>query len=725
MNKVWTLIIIFNCFASTVKAEVLKIPLHKLAPVESVDLKCVAAEYSLTVAIPERWKVEKAIMNFSYMNSSGLLAGKSRLVIKLNGFPLKQVSLNPDVTEGKVELSLPVLLLEPGYNNVSFHVSQHYSLECENPCAEDLWTTLKLNEGAIQIEYTLKPVPLKLSTITNFLFDPKALPQGKVHIVTKDLSSEIATLASIVASGIARRFDYKKVTFTISQEIKPGQDNILVGSEVFVKEFLEQKNIKIKKIIGPFLKIMSLPVQKEGPAKNIENDPFHALIMVSGLDLDHVKLAAETMAIMSLPYPDTDELVAIEFTVPDISLYGGRLVLSSDKKYSFKTLNFGSPTFKGINPSPKDITFRLPADFLIKQNQYAKLNLHYSYGAAMRSDSVLNILLNNKHISAIHLDSSKGALIEGYNITLPTHLFQAGTNIIRFVPVLSPSVSKNCEFIQTKNLFLTIFGNSSLYFPPMPHFVKLPKIELFFLNGFPFTRWPDGHEAVIYITKPDPDTIAAALNLVGLMTQKNGYPLLGLKISLEKPLNWDQEIIVIGEISTIPEDLKKVTPLKLTRQSLVPYPVVRSWKGEVALAFSKQISGIGSVRGYMMEFQSPYKEGRTILLLTALSTKKLLLFSEVLLEPAIQARSKGDVVMVDLTPPTYQVTALDIGKKFFTGKSGKVSKLDFYLQTYPYLYQTLLGLLVLLLALSSFYFLQRRSRKRRVQDAETVDDEDS
>lgn len=127
----------------------------------------------------------------------------------------------------------------------------------------------------------------------------------------------------------------------------------------------------------------------------------------------------------------------------------------------------------------------------------------------------------------------------------------------------------------------------------------------------------------------------------------------------------------------------------------------------------------------MMEFQSPYKKGRTILLLTAISTKKLLLFSEALLEPAIQARSKGDVVMVDLTPPTYQVTALDIGKKFFTGKSGKVSKLDFYLQTYPYLYQTLLGLLVLLLALSSFYFLQRRSRKRRVQDAETVDDEDS
>jgi len=49
---------------------------------------------------------------------------------------------------------------------------------------------------------------------------------------------------------------------------------------------------------------------------------------------------------------------------------------------------------------------------------------------------------------------------------------------------------KLCDAVRTDGLFATIYENSTLVFPNMPHFVELPKIELFGLNGFPFTRWP-------------------------------------------------------------------------------------------------------------------------------------------------------------------------------------------------------------------------------------------
>lgn len=800
MKKILMGILILSCFTSTVKAEVLKIPLHKISPIGTVDLKCVTAEYSITIPIPERWEVKKASISFKYVNSSGLLAGKSRMVIKLNKFPLAQIKLNPLATEGAVDMPIPALLLKPGYNELIFSVSQHYTMECENPCAEDLWTTLKLDEGFLEIEYDPKPVPLKLSTISNFLFDPKTFPYGEVNIVIENFSSEAVTVASIAASGIARRFDYKKVLFTVSEDIKPGYDNILVGRKEFVKKFLGQRDVEIdtEKIIGPYLKIMHMPAEEikkdeeetdiymrakgnvvnvrekplltadvvvtlkqgdkieklkqegdwiyadtgkgakgwihnnlleeveivEEEKDTIEKDPTHVLVVVSGVDFDHVKLAAETMSIMSLPYPDTSELIAMEFTVPDIALYGGRLVLTPDKKYDFKTLNVGSQTFKGINPTPKDITFRLPADFLIKENEYAELILHFSYGAGMRSDSALNILLNDKAVRAIHLDNPDGDLIEGYRLTIPTHLFKPGTNTIKIKPVMTPSVTKNCEYMQTENLFFTVFQNSSLYIPPMPHFVKLPKIELFILNGFPFTRWPDAHEAMVYITNSDPDVIASAFNVIGLITQKNGYPLLALKISFENPVDWTGELIIIGDVNTIPESYKEITPLKLTKTTVVPYPVVRSWKGEASMAFSKQVSEISANRGFMMEFQSPFVEGRTILLITAHSTKDLLVLSEALIEPVVQGAIKGDVVMIDLTPPDYNVSALDIGQKYFTGKSGKVSKLDFYLQSYPYIYQLALGFIILFITSIGFYFLMRH-RKRRKKIAREAESEDS
>lgn len=700
-------------FPSLASAEVLKIPLYKLAPVKSIDLRCVSAEYGIKIPVPERWKIEKAILTFDYVNSTGLLAGKSRMVIKLNDYPVEQVNLNPLTPEGSVRLSLPAFLLEPGYNNLSFNVSQHYALECEQACTPDLWTTVKLDQASLEIEYSLKPVPLKLSSIPEFLFDSRISPHGEVNIILENTTTEMVTIASIAASGIARRFDYRKVFFTVSDDIKPGYDNVLIGNKDFIHRFLGSRKVDAPKIEGPLLKIMHLP------QKTIENtitsDPYHALLIVSGIDSDHTKLAAETLAIMSSPFPGTDELLAMEFTLPDIPLYGGRLIITDDKKYTFGNLGFPSHTFKGVNPSPREIVFRLPADFLIKPNLFAEILLSFSYGAGLRADSVFNILLNGKSILGIHLDNPNGGLIEDYKIDVPTYLFKPGTNVLQFEPVLTPLIYGKCENIQTENLFLTLFEISTFYLPSMPHFVDLPKLELFMLNGFPMTRWPDGHESMIYLANPDMNTINAALNLIGIVTQKNGYPLLAVQFTYDNPRKFDGELIIVGDIGSIPENLKKIAPLNFTNQTTVPYPVTRSWGDETSMAYSKQISGIGSGTGAIMEFQSPHANGRSVVLLTGASTNEILSLTRALMEPSVEAKIKGGLSLVELDTQTedYKVFSLNnVGKRYFSSKSGKVSNLELYLYRYPWLYYLAVAVVVTLLALTIFYLLVRYRKKR-------------
>lgn len=703
----------FIWLPSDAHAEVFKIPLYKLAPVKSVDLRCISAEYGIKIPLPERWKIEKAILTFNYVNSTGLLPDKSRIVIKISDYPIAQVNMSPITPEGSVRLSLPVLLLKPGYNDLSFNVSQHYTMDCEQPCAPDLWTTLKLDQAMLEIEYSLKPVPLKLSSIPEFLFDPRISPHGEVNIILENTSPEMVTLASITASGIARRFDYRKVLFTVTEHIKPGYDNVLVGNKDFIKRFFEIRGLDAPKIEGPLLKLMHLPKDVSEDSTAV-SDPNHALLVVSGINSDHTKLAAETLAIMSSPFPDTNEMVAMEFTLPDIPMYGGRLIISHDKKYTFKNLSLPSHTFKGINPSARDIVFRLPADFLIKPNLFADLSLSFSYGAAFRSDSALNISLNGKHLRGIHLDNPNGAIIEGYKISVPTYLFKPGTNVLKFEPVLTPLIYGKCENIQTENLFLTLFEISTFYLPPMPHFVDLPKLELFMLNGFPITRWPDGHESMIYLANPDSNIINAVLNIIGIVTQKNGYPLFEVQFTYDNPKNFNGELLIIGDISSIPENLKQITPLNLTKQTTVPYPVVRSWADEFSIAYSKQISSIGPGRGAVMEFQSPYTGGRSAVLFTATSTKGILSLSEVLMEPSVQAKIEGDLSLIDLETETedYKVLTFNIGKKYFSGKSGKISKLDLYLYTYPWLYYASVAVVIIFLSLAFFYLLVRYRKKR-------------
>ena len=115
------------------------------------------------------------------------------------------------------------------------------------------------------------------------------------------------------------------------------------------------------------------------------------------------------------------------------------------------------------------------------------------------------------------------------------------------------------------------------------------------LNGFPFTRWPDGYDSLIYLTDPSSnEAVAAALNLVGLMTQKNGFPLLNIRVGFQSLEKWKGDVIVIGDQRTMPDTLKAHSPLHTSKTSLISYPVVRGWQNETAtLAHSRQISALG------------------------------------------------------------------------------------------------------------------------------------
>jgi hypothetical protein len=708
-------ILVFNClvailssllFVGDLHADVLKLPLSQVTAVGTVDLRCTSAVHNLSIPIPERWKIDRALLTFAYVNSTGLVASKSRLTIKVNGYPVAQITLNPSAPEGSVRLAIPTSLLSPGYNEVSFQASQHYaldSLECEHPCSSILWTTLKLAEASLELSYTLKPVPLKLSSMNGFVFDPKLHPHGEVHLVLENTAAEMVTIAGIVASGVARRFDYKSVLFTASQVIRPGVDNLVVGSRGFVQGLLQSQGLPPPEVNGPFLKILHAP-----------GDVSHAVVVISGLDMDQLKLAAKTLAILSSSFPNSDELTATGFMLPDITMYGGRQVLTPSKAYTLKDLDFRSYTFKGTTPSPKDITFRLPADLLIKPNVYADLSLYFAYGAGLREDSAINLSLNGRLIQAIHLDDVRGAIISGYQIKVPTYMFAPGVNTLRFEPIMAPVGWKNCEILRTEILGLTLFENSTLRFPEMPHFTELPKLELFMLNGFPVTRWPDGHEAMVYLTKTDSDTIAAALDVIGLITQKNGYPLFEVTVTSTDPKQFDGELIVIGDIASIPEVYRKAGPLTLVNEATVPYPMSRSWAAEVAVAYSKQVSRFQPGMAALMQFLSPFTEGRSVLLLTTATTEDLKAAGVALMDPAVQAKIEGGLVLIELSAPDYPVTSLAIGKRYITGQTGQVSLLKRYLYVYPWFYYVAVTLVIAALSLLTFYLLLR-FRKRRLK----------
>lgn len=702
--KLALLIAVF--IASAAQAASVKVPLQKLTSLPSIQLRCINGSESISIPVPERWKVRKAILTLRYSVSNNLIGEISQMIVKVNNEPIAQTKLNPQAPNVEAAIDIPVNLLKPGYNALSFHVAQHYSRQqCEPPCAPDLWTNISVAESFIELEYDQKAVPLKLGAATAMIFDPKQFPEAEVHIVTDALTPDAATLATVVASGIARRFDYRKVRFSVSRELRPGMDNVLIGSRDFAHKALAANSVSLPKGDGGLLKIFHMPLQEGGW------DALHALIVIADERAAALRIAAATLANMSLPYPDTDALHALAFSMPDVTMYSGRNVLSSDKVYDFKTLNLPTHTFQGLNSNAVTLSFRLPADFLIKQNHYAKLSLNFSYGAGLKDSSALNVSVNGKGLRSIHLDSISGNFIDGYKIDIPTYVFKPGANSISFTPSLN-TLGGLCDTLQTDGLFITIFDNSTLSFPPMPHFVEMPKIELFALNGFPFTRWPDGYETIVYLPKPDDIALATALNIVGMVTQRNGFPLFGTQVTFDEPAGWSGEILVVGKADDVPKHFMEAAPLKLSDTPRVPYPAIGSWNAEASIAYSTQQSGLGTGTGIIMEFESMYKKGRSVLVFTSKNNEGLAALGDAVLDPGVQGGITGDLAVIDLTNPKYPVTSLQVGNKYSTGNKGNISLLDSFLYANIYVFYGAIAASIVALGLLGHWGL-RRYRARR------------
>jgi hypothetical protein len=696
-------------------AATVKLPLQKFTAQPTMEIHCVQGVQQLSFPIPERWQLHKVVLDLRYTVSNNMLSDISQLMVRVNGQLLNQIKLIHQGPEVANLIEIPLGMLKTGYNAIAFGVSQHYIKDgCEQVCAPDLWTSINLVNSSLQVDYDLKPLPLRLGAATRLIFDPKQFPEDTVNLVADTATPEQATMAGVVASGIARRFDYRKVSFSHSDDIKPDVDNILIGDASFVGRVLLKYGILLDPPNGGLIKIYYLPKSDGG------KDGLHALIAVTGAQPAALKIAAETFANMSLPYPGSDEMHAYAFNMPDISMDSGRDELIPDKKYTFKTLGMTSLTFQGlsgdvIGEGVSSLDFRLPSDFLIKQNQYAKLELNFSYASGLMQDSALGISVNGKRVHDIHLNSQEGSFIDGYKVEIPTYLFKPGRNNISFQPYLN-TPHKLCDLVNFNAPFVSIFGNSTLYFPAMPHFVEMPKLELFTLNGFPFTRWPDGYGTLFYLPKPDSASLDTTFDLIGMITQKNGFPLFGTKVVFADPGSWDGEMFVVGEAAAIPKSIMSLAPLQPEGIANVPYPVARGWDSEISIAHSKQQGGLGPDSGLLMEFESPSHKGRSIIVATAQTGSDLLKLGDAMLAPGVQSSIYGDLALIRLDTPDYDVTSVETGRHYSTGNRGDISFIDAFLYSNIYMFYGLIALSIVLLGLIG-YWLIRRYRRKRLQTA--------
>lgn len=723
-RRLWLYILTAICLLTAPSAysqEQLRIPLTKFNTPGTVQLTDSEDEYSLKIAMPKRWQLGEATLELGYVNSTALLASRSRLVILFNNYPLAQITLEPQAPEGRVTVTIPPRLFKVGYNDLKFQVAQAFTDEgCipENP--PEVWTTLEFLDSTLEFSYTMKEVPLSLSSIADFLFDPKISGENRVHIVTETTSDQDVTLAILAAAAVANRFEYRPVQFTTGRTLQPETDNIVIGSHSFFQRVSGESTLDYDMAIFPL------------PEPSNSLDRLHALIYLGGTAGTEIRRSVEAFSVLSLPLPDVQSCTIEGVQLPPISAYSGKNRLAPEKRYTFQELGVSTTTFRGQGNNAQSLQFTLPASFLLEGNRDILLRLDFSYGAAMRNDSVLSLTVNGKFVSSIALNSPTGGQYKGYTIRLPLSYFQPGQNVLQLTPLMMPLHTRDCEAIQTEHLALTLFESSTVEVPELSQWVKLPQLKYLFNDGFPLTAVPDFSQTSIVLEERNDTLLAAALNLIAGISQKTGVLPYGLTV-IDTPAASEENMLVIASRGAVPKDILLASPLAkdiaMPIYGRLPGTLhIETWKEKFWRLLLEEYTDVNPVavdiaslqtdlvfkeqQAILCEFESPFSPMKTVVLLTAETADDVLHASLLLQDNEVTQQCRDGLVVIDFEGRKPVVQQASLTPSYSMGKITLYNHLSYLVDKYRWHFGATLAGLLICLSLGLTILLKRRRRKR-------------
>lgn len=723
------------------RQELLRASLQSFMPEpKPIELRNASSEYVLFLPIAARMQVKGATLYLVANNSVSLISPRSQLVVRLGGIVVAQIALDSRLPQIRASIRLPAELLKPAYNRLTFAVAQHYTNECEDPSAAELWTQIDTAKSWIALDGELKSWSPTLAGLGD-VFDPKMWGPQRLTVLTPGgaLTADTLRQGSLAAQAAALRLGYAplevrqatarpsaasatNIGLRIDPASVPTGDAMLVGTAAQLAPLLAPS--LAAQIRAPFLAVLPLDAASR-----------RFVVVASGQDPAQVALALQALDALNFPYPDAAQMTVDRLEAPRLPDYAGRNMLYTNQSKRFDELGLRTYSFQG-RFAKDELKFVLPPDLYAPENASVELKLRFAYGAGLREDSVLNILLNDRFQAAIRLDAASGGYFESYNISIPLASFKPGANVIRFESAMMPLISGKCQDINAQNLQFTLFEQSTIKVPNAAHVTSLPDLSLFGRSGFPYTVPARAAQTSVLVASADAQTVASAWTLLGRLSQVQKLPLDGLDFAVgTQNLPAGRDLIVVGAADQIAPAVLARAPLPLGTRTRAPYPSNASaagpgelgwfaqwWRGFTALFHTAERAAVvpevtwltqpGLALGghaALMQFESPAGAGRTLTLLVAATPQTLLAQTTALVDPGVWAGMAGDLMVWN---GSADLAAQRVGPEYTRGSSGLGLQISFVVSRHPWLWGVALVVLVLGLALLTLRMLLRFKHRR-------------
>ena len=664
-----------------------------------IDLHGRSAARELYFNLSTRIEPRTARLHLEGTNSDALLTLRSQLLVRLNGVVVAQLALKPGAPILVADIDLPVEVLRGGGNRLTLAVAQHYTNECEDESAAELWTQIDTTRSSLTVTGAGSIVAPHLADLQNLL-SPAMFGGHRFTLLTAAApgsldDTQLAT-GAVLAEALGLRLRYQPAEIGIAaatavdnkspllrlaapasaapDAMGDAADLVLFGTRDSLRPFLGPAIADV--ITSGFLGVYPLP-----------GDPRTLVLVVSGLTEADVARAAQVLAVANFPFVDAPSQRVDHLALRPDSVFFARNDLREDTRTPFSDLGFQTTTLRGREASSA-LDVVLPADLYAPDSANVRFSLDFAYGAGFRRDSAVNIMLNGQFQQAIPLDDPNGAVLRGYRVDMPLAKFHAGHNSIRFDVVMTPSGGGACVPPQTRNLVFALQDTSFVTLPPADHIAAQPDLRLFSATGFPYTAAAGMDVA---LGARDPSTIGAGWTVLARLAQVTGRLMPGLHVAVGPP-SGGRHILLIGAAPDLEPALIATAPVGLQPGMSFPYasaapdPVVAtSWvqtvsdalgiavraeePGQAAPAHADvtRIGGSGDIgqNGLLMAYRSPLAADRTLTVLTAATRQRLWTAAQELVQPAVWYQLDQNVTI--WRPASDAVFTQRVGPLFHLG----------------------------------------------------------
>jgi hypothetical protein len=482
---------------------------------------------------------------------------------------IAQLPVRAGQPDNAARIRLPASTLRPGFRVLGFRAAQHYTNECEDPSAPELFSQVDAVQSILELRAPRRPITPSLARLGE-IFDRRLwLDRYPLQLflpgaASGDVDDDMLSAAAQVVQGIGAIFDFLPVGVQVrplvrSSEVTTGAsrrfpgiqadggswDGVIVGTRDQLASFVHPD--LLRRITGGFLGVY-----------RYDEDPTRAMLVVSGTTPDEVLQAATLLNLPGVGLPDRQEVVISSVRVP-VEAQRRRVVIDEPGWTSFANLGFTGATLRGRYPQPAQIEFWFNREMLKPGKGFVKLEISLAYGVGFDRKSGLNILLNGQFLKAIPLQNVQGEQIYRYQVELPTLAFREGKNLLQLQPTLiGVDLGGACVPIFYDNLWVAILPEGRLELPDSEDYLTFPNLAQLANLGLPYTRTVTGADSTVLITEKTPQTVGSALTLLGKLRQVSRAPLAHIRVTTNpSEVVRGNGLIAVGPESSLPERLRK------------------------------------------------------------------------------------------------------------------------------------------------------------------------